>query len=99
MDISFKSGLALGAQRDQRRIALIWGATAAGDRPFHLIDIAPRPDRVAARQHQPADLEFDMPGAQIDMGLTTQRAPGLAAAGDIEDEIARLNDADDSFSS
>ena len=98
-DIAVEFGVALSAQRYQRGVhdRLGWTACATNDRAFDLIDSVRRPDAVAAGQHQPADLEFDMPGAQIDMGLAAQGASGLAAALDISHHIARLDEADHSL--
>src|SRR5205085_10712651 len=98
-DIAVEFGVALSAQRYRRGVhdRLGWTACATNDRAFDLNDSVRRPDAVAACQHQPADLEFDTPGAQIDMGLAAQSAPGLAAALDIPHHIARLNDADHSL--
>src|SRR5437763_15571948 len=97
-DIAVEFGVALSAQPYQRGVhdRLGWSACATNDRAFDLIDSVRRPDAVAAGQHQPADLEFHMPGAQIDMGLAAQGAPGLAAALVSPPQIARLQDPDHS---
>src|SRR5436305_8536221 len=98
-DIAVEFGVALSAQRYQRGVhdRLGWTACATNDRAFDLIDRVGRPDAVAACQHQPTDLEFDTPRAEIHMGLAAQRAPGLAATLDIPHHIARRDDADHSL--
>src|SRR6266852_1956388 len=70
-DIALELGVALRAQRHQGRVddGLVRRARVAHQCALDLSDAIGRADSVAAGEHQPAHLEFEVAAGEIDAGL------------------------------